>query len=177
MRRSNLLWSLPAVAVAGALVFAAGPDTVARQDPSDVHPIVGAWLADTSAEDPENPPATLIFHDDGTYLQSDPGGANGVGVWEEIDERTVALTILFLEVNEDEQFEATSKVRAVVELDETGDAFSAEYTAEFIEPDGSSFGEVGPGTATGERIAIEEMGDPVMSMEEAFGGEAGTPTP
>jgi hypothetical protein len=38
---------------------------------------------------------------------------------------------------------------------------TAEYTLEFVGPDGSSSGELGQAQATGRRIAVEPMGTPV----------------
>ena len=43
------------------------------------HPLIGAWRLDVDTEDPANPPSLAIFHDDGTYLQADADGSNGIG--------------------------------------------------------------------------------------------------
>lgn len=164
------------LALAGAIAFGARTSPVVEAQGDAGHPIVGAWLADTSLEDPANPPSLIVFHDDGTYLQTDADGFGGVGSWESTGPRTAAFTILFVEAEADEFF-GTTKVRASADVDEAGDALSAEYTIEFLNPDGAGDGEVGPGTASAERIAVEEMGEPVASMDEAVAGEAATPAP
>jgi len=176
MHRLSIPFVVLGLALAGAVAFGARTGTVAQEQDVSEHPIVGAWLADTSVEDPANPPSLVIFHDDGTFLQTDPDGTSGIGTWEPTGPDTADFTILFLDAEEDE-FVGTAKVRATVEVDAAGDAFAAEYTIEFTAADGASDGEVGPGTATAERIAVEEMGDPVASVEEAFGEEEATPEP
>ena len=137
------------------------------------HPIVGAWLLDVDTNDPANPPALAIFHEDGTYVQAEADGGNGVGVWEATGAHRVALTQLFHQQGETGEFAGTLMVRAAIDLDEAGDAWTAEYTLEFTGPDGTSAGEMGPGTAMAERITVEPMGTPVGPlMPEAVG----TPT-
>jgi hypothetical protein len=81
-------------------------------------------------------------------------------------------------MEEEGVFAGTFVVRASVEVDETGDAFVAQYTGEFVTPDGTETGEYGPGTATGTRIEVEPMGTPAGPLETLFeGGEvAATPT-
>lgn len=177
MHRLSIPFVVLSLALAGAAAFGGRNGAVAQEQDVSEHPIVGAWLADTSVEDPTNPPTLIIFHDDGTYLQTDPDGTGGIGTWESTGPDTAAFTILFLDVAENDELIGTTKVRATAEVDEAGDAFSAEYTLEFLEPDGTGDGEVGPGTASGERIAVEEMGEPVASITEAFGEEAATPEP
>ncbi len=78
---------------------------------------------------------------------------------------------------EEEAFAGTFMVRATVEVDETGGAFTARFTGEFIEPDGTATGEYGPGTATATRIAVEPMGTPAGPLEVLFEEEAAVATP
>jgi hypothetical protein len=80
---------------------------------------------------------------------------------------------------EEDAFAGAFVVRASIEVDETGDTFTAQYTGEFVTPDGTRTGEYGPGTATANRITVEEMGTPVGPLEVLFEGEvqaAATPT-
>lgn len=67
-------------------------------------------------------------------------------------------------------------VRADIEVAEDGQTLTATYTGEFIGPDGTSTGEVGPGLAEGTRLAVEPQGTPIGSFEEVFGEQpVGTP--
>ena len=177
MPRVAVLVSGLALVLAGWVALGWGTSTHAQDASLTEHPIVGAWVIDVDADDPENPPALVIFHDDGTYLQADPGGSAGVGTWEPTGSTTADLTALFHEVDENDDFAATTIVRATVEVDDTGDTLTAEYTLDFVGPDGTSSGELGPATATAERIAVEPMGEPVMSMAEAMAGAEATPAP
>lgn len=179
MPRTPVLGSVVVVLLAGWGELGRGADALA-QDATPAapagHPIVGAWLIDVDADDPANPPGLVIFRDDGTYLQADPDGRTGVGSWEATGPDTAALTALFHGQDETGDFADTTKVRATVEVADDGDALTAEYTLEFIGPDGTSGGEIGPGTATAERIAVEPVGTPVASMAEAMAEAEATPT-
>jgi hypothetical protein len=141
------------------------------------HPLVGTWLLDTNANDPANAPEVTIFTADGAYISVDAEGFPNHGVWEATGERTAGLTIVSPGM-EEEAFAGTFLVRASIEVDESGDRFTAEYTGEFVAPDGTETGEYGPGTAIGTRIEVEEMGTPAGPIEVLFeGGEAAaTPT-
>lgn len=148
------------------------PDAGAQDSTASLasHPLVGAWLLDINAEDPENAPSLAIFSSDGTYLEVDVDGT-GIGVWDATGERAANLTILFSDEG------GSYKVRAAVEVDETGEQLSASYT---FEPTiaGENLGEFGPESATGTRIAVEAMGEPVGSSDELeamFEGAEGTP--
>ena len=178
MPRPLVFAVLVVAALVGAVALGRSAGTAAQDATPDAaagHPLVGAWLADTDADDPANPPSLIVFHGDGTYLQTDPDGSNGVGTWEATGARTAALTAIFHAAEEGAEGVFTVTVRATVEVDEAGDGWVAGYTLEFVGPDGASQGEVGPGTAVGERIAVEPMGTPTASMEEAFAEPAATP--
>ena len=178
MRRTLVLVPVLAVALAGWVALGRGGTSAQDATPAALadHPIVGAWLLDVDADDPANPPALAIFHDDGTYLQADPDGSNGVGTWEATGPTTAALTAIFHGQDETGGFAGATTARGTVEVDEAGEALTAEYTLDFGGPDGTSAGEIGPATATAERIAVEPMGTPVMSMAEAMAEAGATPT-
>lgn len=140
------------------------------------HPLVGTWLVDDDADDPTNAPEVSRFTADGAYVSVDAEGFPNVGVWKATGERTAALTFV---VPGEDAFADTLVVRAAIEVDETGDATTAQYTVELVTPDGTRSGEYGPGTATATRITAEEMGTPVgpiATLFEAEGEAAATPT-
>lgn len=172
MRRLFIPLSVLVVVLLGIVATRPSIGTDA-QEATIAHPVIGAWLGDVDANDPANAPSLLMFHDDGTYLQTDPDGSTGVGVWDETGPNTVLLTALFHGQDEMENFGGTATVRAAVEVDASGNMLTAEYTLDFTGADGMSTGEMGPGTATAERIVIEEMGTPTAPMDIDDGG---TPT-
>ena len=182
MRRFTVLASVIAAMVLGLLALRAQPVTIAQEaTPAAMggHPLVGTWLLDTNTEDPANGPEVTIFTADGAYIPVDAEGFPNHGVWEATGERTAALTIVSPGMEEEGVFAGTFVVRASVEVDETGDRLTAQYTGEFVTPDGTETGEYGPGTATGTRIAVEPMGTPAGPLEVMFEGEgeaAATPT-
>jgi hypothetical protein len=173
MRRFGIPVAVLTLVVVGLVLLGSRPSAVAQEStPAAVagHSIVGAWLLDVDVDDPTNAPALAIVHDDGTYLEVDADGGSGIGTWEATGPTTAAATFLYNGQDESGASAGTVKIRATAAVDAAGDAFTAEYTLEFIGPDGTSAGEMGPGTATGERIAVEPMGTPVgplMPEEEA----------
>jgi hypothetical protein len=178
MHRFVVLLSI-IVVVALGLIVAPGPSTTAQEaTPTDMsgHPLVGTWLLDTNADDPDDAPEVTIFTADGAYISVDAEGLPSLGVWEANGERTALLTIVSPGM-EEEAFAGTFLVRAAIEVNAAGDSFTAQYTGEFVEPDGTETGEYGPGTATATRIDVEEMGTPAGPLEVLFEqGAAATPT-
>src|SRR5688572_9864175 len=132
------------------------------------HPLVGTWLLDTNADDPANAPEVVVFTADGAYISVDAEGFPTLGAWEANGERTALVTIVSPGMEDEETFAGTFMVRATIDVDEAGDAFTAQYTGEFVEPDGTETGEYGPGTATATRIEVEEMGTPAGPIEVLF---------
>jgi hypothetical protein len=156
-----------------ALTIALGGG-VAAQDatPSTMagHPLVGSWAIDTDTEDPANPVALGIFSSDGTYLEVEVDGFIGVGGWEPTGESSANMTFWFVTPD------GSGTVRASIDVAPEGGTFTATYTVEFVSPDGTSTGEIGPGTAEGTKLSVEPQGTPVGSFEEVFGTpEAATP--
>jgi hypothetical protein len=179
MRQFTALLVMSAVALLGITGFDARQSATAQEaTPTSMsgHPLIGAWLLDTNVEDPANGPEVTIFTADGAYISVDAEGFPNHGVWEATGERTAGLTIISPGMEED-AFAGMFVVRASVEVDETGDAFTAQYTGEFVTPDGTETGEYGPGTATARRITVEEMGTPAGPLDTLFEEEAAaTPT-
>ena len=172
--------SLSVVVIVLGLLVTFGFNTTARQatpTAMDGHPLVGTWLLDTDANDPENAPEVTIFTADGAYISVDAEGFPNHGVWEATGEQSATLTIVSPGMDEDGAFFGTFIVRGTVEVDESGDAFTAQYTGEFVGPDGTGAGEYGPGTATATRIAVEAMGTPAGPLEALFEAEEAAATP
>ncbi len=99
-------------------------------------------------------------------------------MWEATGERTATLTLASPGVDDEGAFEGTFTIRASVEVDAAGDAFTAEYTFEVVAADGSSAGEYGPGRAAAERVVAEAPGEPVGTLDDLFAAfEEGAATP
>jgi hypothetical protein len=101
------------------------------------HPIVGVWRY-------QNPPEDLVpvsygtYHADGTYFEVS-GKDIGVGVWEPTGARTAELILFYQDIDaESLAFEpGTVTVRAILDLNEQGDAGIATYSLEVQAPDGT----------------------------------------
>lgn len=172
MMRRQFLLILSIVILLGTLLI--GGSGLAAQDAASPdysdHPIVGSWIVDSDPEDPENFLEMGTFISDGTMLDSAPDGLTGHGVWEPTGESTAIVNFLLI-------FDDGSSmtIRATVEVAPDGQSFTSPYTLEFFEPDGTGSGEIGPGTAVGTRMELQEPGTPVASFEEFFGTPAATP--
>jgi hypothetical protein len=85
-----------------------------------------------------------IFTADGAYISVDAEGFLNHGDWEAIGERTAGLTIISPGMDA-EAFAGKLAVRASIEVDQTGDSFTAQYAGEFVKPDGTETGSTAGG--------------------------------
>jgi hypothetical protein len=174
MRRVPLVVAPIALVLVGSIALGARSGAGA-QDATPAaaagHPVVGAWWTANDAPGPGVNTAYAVFHADGTYLEVDPNIGVGVGAWRPTGERSVELTYVFQDIDPDPAATApgTVTVRQSVEVDGTGDAFTAPLTVEVRIPDGTVVFTAAY-TAQGTRLAVEPMaplGTPT----------AGTPAP
>lgn len=175
MYRMSLLGLLAVVLLALTAGGFGGRGTVAQEDATPVaagHPLVGAWIIDTDADDPSNAPGVVTVGADGTWSEVDSDGTTGLGAWRATGDRTANLVILY------PSEEGSLQVRATVDVAADGQTFTASYTIAFMNLDD----QYGPGTATATRLEVEAPGTPVGTFEDLFGAfegspEAGTPAP
>ncbi len=136
------------------------------------HPLVGTWVLDTNVDDPADAPEMIVVSADGGYISVDAEGTTTVGVWEATGDWTANLTVSTPQLTSDGSFGGTIVLRAAVEVEPSGNAFTATYTFELVWPDGAHTGEHGPGSAQGTRLVAEPVGTPVGSLSEIFEGVA-----
>ncbi len=145
------------------------------------HPLVGAWVVDTEAENPANAPSVTTIGADGIAIDVTADGASA-GVWEATGPRTATLTLAG--VFEEEGFGGNFFIRAEIEVDAAGEAFESPYTFTVVAADGTVL-ETGQDTARGTRLrvpAAEAVGTPLAGFPtwtpatpEAGGPEEATP--
>jgi hypothetical protein len=148
---------------------------VTAQDATADHPLVGTWLVDTDPAEPTNTRDTFLFTADGGYAQTDAAGGTTLGAWETTGATTATLTIVAAAGDDEGNNVGTVTIRATITVSPDGTTFTADYTIELIDPDGTSRGEAGPGQALGERLTVEAPGTPALSLDELFAGREGTP--
>jgi hypothetical protein len=174
MRRISVL-ALLVVALGGLVALAPVPG-IGAQDGTPAagtagHPLVGAWVLDTDADDPTNPPTLAGFGADGIYTQVDADGTVGIGAWQATGPSTAALTFHSLAA-ENGQYGGMVTIRAAIEVGADGQTLTATYTLEFVSPEGTGTGQYGPGRVTGAKVAVEPMGTPegpLSALEGQFG--------
>jgi hypothetical protein len=175
---------LAAMLAASLLGLLVGPGSlVLGQDdavPTRRHALVGSWIA----QGPAPLPAELVtFNDDGTVRSASIDGPS-VGSWAPTGRRTANATLVSPFSLPDVGFVGLGTIRGSVEVSRDGQTFSATYTLEFpTAPEGESTdpfpdGQLGPVTVTGQRIAVEPMGEPVGPVPPPEGGiAAASPMP
>ena len=153
----------------------------ATQPATAGHPLVGAWLVDSDADDEASPPSVTTLSADGTAVDAGSEGASA-GTWEATGPRTATLALVG--VFEEEGFAGSYFIRAEVDLDAAGDAFASPYTFTVVAADGTVL-ETGEVTARATRLrvpAAEAVGTPLAgfptwtpAVPEAGAPEAATP--
>jgi hypothetical protein len=150
-----------AAAFASLIAVGARPAAVAEEaTPTAMvdHPVIGTWWTANDAPGPGVETAYVVFHADGTYLEVDPNIGVGVGVWRASGERSAELTYVFQDIDPEPATTGpgTVTVRQSVEVDTTGDAFTAPLTVEVRIPDGTVVFSAAY-TARGTRLQVEPM--------------------
>jgi hypothetical protein len=158
--------------------LAAAPGVSAQA--TDEHPAVGVWLTDGSPEDTTDPLDLLTVAPGGIVTIALPDGT-GYGPWAATGERSLDAT--FLAAQRDPECDCLvgyATIRTSIEVAEDGQSFAGTYTIEFPASMAEAMGlqvgqQVGPGTVTGQRIAVEPMGEPVPFPEEGGSEPAASP--
>ena len=138
---------------------------------TDDHPAVGVWLTDGSPDDTTDPLDLLTVAPGGIVTIALPDGT-GYGPWAATGERSLDATFLAPQMDpECGCLVGYATFRTSIEVAEDGQSFAGTYTFEppaaMAEAMGLPVGQqVGPGTVTGQRIAVEPMGEPVPFPEE-----------
>jgi hypothetical protein len=158
------LGSIAVLVIALLVTTAAGAAAQFRERLGGVgHPLVGTWVVDIDAATTEDPPGLLTINADGTLRLTSCCDAPGAGAWRPTTRRTADATVL-LPFFDDEGFIGFSVARADVVLSIDGLSFTATYTQEIPDREGGTTGQLGPGTATGSRLIVEAIGEPVAPL-------------
>jgi hypothetical protein len=139
---------------------------------SDEHPAIGAWMIDATPEDATDLPELVIVAPGGIVINAASQGT-GYGAWAATGEQS-ADAIFLVPVNDPEAgILGYVTIRTSIEVAEDGQSFTGPYTVEFpaamAEAFGAPVGELGPSEVTGQRIAVEPMGEPVGPIPEEGG--------
>jgi hypothetical protein len=178
MRRTRLLLLIAlTLCGVGAGLWGIGANAQdATPATAGVHPVVGTWLLDTEADDPDNVPEVATFTADGGYISVDADGSPTLGVWEATGERSARLTLYSTGALQDGSYGGIITIRIAVEVAPDGESLTAEYTIGVIPPPGvEDQGQFGPGHASATRLHPEAMGTPVGPLSDLFGDEEGAP--
>ncbi len=148
---------------------AAAPGVSAQA--TDDHPAVGVWLTDGSPDDTTDPLDLMTVAPGGIVTIVLPDGT-AYGPWAATGERSVDATFLASQNDPEAGLVGYATIRASIEVAEDGQSFTGTYTIEFPAAMAEAMGlplgqQVGPGTVTGQRIAVEPMGEPVPFPEAA----------
>jgi hypothetical protein len=154
---------VPIIVLVTALLVASGVGAVGqfRERLGGMgHPLVGTWVVDLDTTTTEDPPGLLTINADGTLRLTSCCDAPSAGAWRPTTRRTADATVL-LPFFDEEGFIGFSTARADVVLSIDGLTFTATYTQEIPDRQGGTTGQLGPATATGSRLIVEAIGEPV----------------
>lgn len=147
MRRSTSI--LTVIGVLVAILSLAAP-VVAQDDIVAVkaaHPIVGAWIVDSSPDDPSDPLELTVTGPGGTITDTSLDGV-GTGAWFPTGPSAADATVVFPAADPDAGFIGWVTIRTSVEVAPDGLSFSGTYTIEFpaavAEAMGMTPGQMGP---------------------------------
>jgi hypothetical protein len=159
------------VAVLATLALALGaisPVVVAQEDAAE-HPLVGAWVLDSTPDDPSDAVSLVVFGPGGTLVSLSAEGS-AAGSWEPTGERTFDVTFHGLAITPEGGFGGLFTIRSSGEVPEDGQTFTGTYTVEppaaMAQMIGAPEGQLGPGEVTAVRIAVEPMGEAVGPIPE-----------
>jgi hypothetical protein len=160
-RRTLVLAAVAVVAFAVAGLAAAGRGDDPR---SGKRALAGTW--DVTLVLPGAPPGRVLatFDADGTTVESAaaPPATRGAshGVWKRIGHDLFSVTRVFFRFNpQTGAYLGTTKVNATVRVAPDGHTFAAVSVSELRDPAGNLVAGDLRGTATGARMAVEEIPD------------------
>ncbi len=151
------------VAMLATLVLALvalSPGAIAQEDGAE-HPLVGAWVLDTTPDDPSDAVDLFVVNPGGTVL-SLSGQGPAAGSWEPTGDRTADVTFRGLTFTPDGGFGGLVTIRASGEVAEDGQTFTATYTIEppaaMAQMVGLPEGQLGPSEVFAQRISVDRWG-------------------
>jgi len=176
MRRFSVLVAIVVLAAVSALGLAT-TSTVAQEGTpttTTTHPVVGAWIVDSTSEDPSDKPAVAVITADGTLIDN-----QGVaGTWQATGPRTAATTIVVFP-GEGEAGPSVV-IRGTIEVDEAGETWTGPYSFTIVGADGMVLGS-GRNTAVATRVPVEPVeaeGTPLVAIPTWMPAtQEATPTP
>jgi hypothetical protein len=179
MKRSTVISTFvlaAVIALVGTFAIGMSHRAISAQDTAtENHPLVGVWLLDAEPEVEGNALESVIFTDDGTFINVEVNGTTLLGAWEATGATTADLLFVSYDIDEEGGNAGQVTIRSSFEVSADGNSLTGQYTIEFVGPDGTSTGEAGPAMLTATRLEVEAQGTPVMTIDELFGSFAGTP--
>jgi hypothetical protein len=151
--RRPVLIAIIAVFLIGALGIGRSVGLASQEDtPTAGHPLVGTWIVDPEDNDPTNPPSFDSFMADGTLVNVGSDGAS-VGSWVATGPNTATMT--FTGLVADGTNATAFIIRGSIEVDESGDQFTATHSFTLIGADGSVIMSAQGGGGHGVRLQAE----------------------
>lgn len=164
--------ALSVVVLLGIVLSGSGHSAIAGETVTADHPAIGSWLVESDPGDAEYSPRLMALSADGTAIFVSGEQTTAVGAWDASGDATANVSFTLVTNGP-----AYIVIRAAVEIDADGQAFTGTFTLEavFDPAGGGTGGEIGPGTLAGTRLVPSEPGTPVASFDETFPSVDGTP--
>ncbi|MEA2584237.1 MAG: hypothetical protein QOF33_2322 [Thermomicrobiales bacterium] len=170
MHRRSFGVAIVSLLFAGLALGSRQPDTTAQQTSTQgQHRIVGAWFVTTLLDGQPPSPNMTSFYADGTVVTSNrpvfpqargaaapEARSAGHGAWVANEDGTVDFMFIVLTADVDGTFLGTRTLQGHLTLDESGNVWSAPFSASVMDPSGALVSKsVGQAEAT--RIKVEPM--------------------
>jgi len=167
MRRIRLSM---AVVAALAVSMAMGSSVLGQDENRRGHPVLGSWIVEATSTNAADAPELVSYHVDGSVRGAGPQGAS-LGTWESTGERSADVTLVASVIDPmTGAFLGLGWFRGSLEVSRDGQRFSGTFTFEppaaFSAALGAPEGQLGPADVTGERIAVEPMGETVAPIPD-----------
>src|SRR4051794_9136614 len=140
------------------------PGLQAASESSRGHQLVGSWQLNMEGDAPMRHPALAVFTSDGTVLFFDPMGPVTVGSWSALSDRAGQLTSYAYAAPTDTECTGGRILGGVAEAGDAGAQITMVYTVQCFDVTGRKVSEQGPITATGARIAVAAIPQPVATV-------------
>jgi hypothetical protein len=151
-----------------AVLLMSGTQTIHAQT-NNGGTLAGTWLANIQITEnaPPGVPTTFralhTYHSDGRFIdrntQPQASTSAGHGEWHPLGRGRFALTFIFFSFTPGGDLAAQIKVRTTVQLNESGNEWSGQFTAQAFSPDGATLGPPATGTHSGKRVVSEPLTD------------------
>ena len=123
------------IALLVGVIATLGRSATAHDETMAEHAVVGAWEFENDAGG-DTATSYAVFHPDGTYTEATWDGVTLIGVWRPTGDHSADLTFFAADLDLDPNVTVLGEGRQSIEVDEMGNALTADGFFQARDPDG-----------------------------------------